>query len=257
MFSIPKSSQESTVSKRIDRAFSGEMGLPNILREKLLQRGLGEAALVLDAMIYAQLIPGAKYGFRKIVDALRRVGVESGEGLIRRGLSAPFFMKSKKSSKRGRPVIIYQMPYIDPLVAHFCGDERWKSTDVLGAADFASLKAYRQALHREFIRRAPGNYSRQFLAGRLGVSARSTRNYDRVVGVVAEVRFKRERVNYYFQRRAPDMVMGREYLEVVTWENGQTRRMPAKPGVFYRYRDRAEIFLVTQLANHYSLSTAI
>ena len=62
---------------------------------------------------------------------------------------------------------------------------RWKpgGSDAVRAADVAGVKEYRSWLHRALMERRPGQYTRRWLAGRLGVSEQTTRRYDLFQGV--------------------------------------------------------------------------
>jgi hypothetical protein len=68
-----------------------------------------------------------------------------------------------------------------PSIEHLCTllDVQDKGSDRLVMDDLRSPAAYRAALHAAFVRRAPGQYSRQWLADRLGVSRDSCRRYER------------------------------------------------------------------------------
>ncbi len=82
---------------------------------------------------------------------------------------------------RGRPPRCYVLP--DPLALCVLLGVPAQTSDTLAAADLRSPAAYRQAQHRELIRRRPGQYGRRWLAARLGVSKQTVRRYDRSIGV--------------------------------------------------------------------------
>jgi hypothetical protein len=172
-------------------------GLPNCLREKLLQIGLGEAALVLDACLTCGLDRGDQFTFDGLWERLKRKGINMSEGLVRRALATGIFPSmSIRQSGRGRPQIRFTVPSIESLVNRYESGS-WLTTDPLEPEDLGSLRNYRAALHREFIRRHPGNYSRAFLGRRLGVSKAATINYDRKVGVKSRPRYTRNWLNAY------------------------------------------------------------
>jgi hypothetical protein len=56
--------------------------------------------------------------------------------------------------------------------------------DSIAADDLASPQAYRRAMHREFVKRRPGSYTRDWLAQRLGVSKWTSRRYDLALKMV-------------------------------------------------------------------------
>ncbi len=85
-------------------------------------------------------------------------------------------------NKRGRPATLYTLP--DP--ATLCARLNVEITpgDTLDPEDLGSARAYRQAVHRELIRRRPGQYFRGWLAARLGVSIRTMARYRSVTIVL-------------------------------------------------------------------------
>ncbi|MEO6757833.1 MAG: hypothetical protein ABIO24_00155 [Saprospiraceae bacterium] len=157
--------------------------MPNSLREALLAAKLGESSLLADALLYCGL-PAIKYfTVRKIILKLRKYHILLSPALVRRALNQGVFLSSIfQTHRRGRPEKIYALPTIESLIKKYAHGVATAS-DALVAKDMPNLRLYRQALHREFIRRAPGVYSRAFLGGRLGVCKRTTRHYDLREGI--------------------------------------------------------------------------
>ncbi len=192
---------------RKPRAAQPHQSLPNSLREHLLQSGQIALARVLDGL----LIAGVQEG-QIISEKFMRITLEGqiGRHSIRKALAAidpegqPIFAKNpsprpptptavaaataerpnnscelfrvtEPDKKRGRPTTSYIMPNLDALCARF-GVKRTSSDDIQ-RDDLWSTRKYRQALHREFIKRRPGQYSGEWLAGRLGISKRSIQRY--------------------------------------------------------------------------------
>ncbi len=58
--------------------------------------------------------------------------------------------------------------------------------DALSLEDVSNARRYRQALHQALIQRRPGYYSQRLLAGRVNVSKRTIRRYNRQLGVQAQ-----------------------------------------------------------------------
>lgn len=79
----------------------------------------------------------------------------------------------------GRRNRVFTLPAASSARKAVRGDENQAARDELGEEAFKSLKAYRIALHGAFVARRPGEYFRQLLARRLGVSRTTTINYDR------------------------------------------------------------------------------
>lgn len=232
----------------------GRYGVPNSLREALLQQGLGEVSLVLDALLTCGYTFNKRFTFRKVLAHLREKGFTFGRGLIRRALNSGIFKVSALlNGRRGRPELLYTMPDITALVQHFAKGA-WVAIDTLDLADMQSLTCYRQALHRQFIQRAPGIYSRAFLAGRLGVSRRCTYNYDRILGIRAIRRLSKQ--NLRDCRNWREMIQrGRRGLNwlFITWSDGRTLDVPLNERLAesYIWREDTRVYFVTQLCNRY------
>lgn len=271
---LPLDSKSPNNQFRSHLNFNYSLGLPNSLRESLLRADLGEAALVLDGLFSVGYKVGSLITFRTAAARFLNAGIAVSPALIRRALNTPEVFKRGKARRRGRgrPTNIYHMPSVEMLIIRFGGGQ-WSPSDALHALDLGSLKAYRLALHRAFIQRLPGNYSRAFLAARLGVCKRSTRNYDRLAQIVVMTRFDYSKIEIYFDQWPDDGLPfkpgivdeakiwaakpGQHFL-LFQWRDGTERRMPLKLGVIWRYTRAVaagdlQIFLAAQLTNHYSV----
>jgi hypothetical protein len=69
-------------------------------------------------------------------------------------------------------------------------------SDTLTAGDIRSPRRYRQALHREYIKRRPGQYPRSWLASRLGVSIRSEQRYNLMLSIQVQPRYLDRRISW-------------------------------------------------------------
>jgi hypothetical protein len=129
------------------------------------------------------------------------------------------------------------------------------AADPLEIKDMHSLTRYRQALHHEFIRRAPGIYSRAFLGQRLGVSERTTRNYDHQVGIRAIRRLSKENLLWFpdWQEKVASGTRGLNWLRVY-YKDGRFVDAPLMAGIAMRHLWKAGVqgvYFVTQKCNRY------
>jgi hypothetical protein len=171
--------------------------LPNCLREKLLQIDLGEAALVLDACLMCGYDRGDEFTHDALWERLQKQGITISKNLVYRALKTEIFTcVSIRKPKPGRPQKRFTLPSIEFLAKKYQAGV-WFTTDPLEPQDLGSLRSYRAALHREFIRRHPGNYSRAFLGRRLGVSKAATINYESDGVVKHRPRYTRTPLNVY------------------------------------------------------------
>lgn len=236
-------------------------GLPNCLREKLLQIGLGEAALVLDACLMTGHDQGDEFTFDALWARLQAKGIKVSQNLVYRALKTEIFPAvSIRKQRRGRPQRRFTVPSIKDLVDKYqAGD--WLTTDPLEPEDLSSLRNYRAALHREFIRRCPGDYSRAFLGSRLGVSKSATAFYEKDGIVKKRPQHRRTPLNYYMNPL--DLVPTvREswatWLEIEKYDDKQERycgepfRAPPRKIIAALWLSRgANVTLVTQQTNTY------
>lgn len=195
--------------------------LPNAVRERLLQNGQVQLARVLDGLYVAGCEPGqtitaaaayekvAAFGIGRnaVYAALRSdifaapsprtpqpPGANAASGCTGQDNQCLIVRVAKPVKKRGRPERCFVMPSLDALCQEL-GVENLGG-DTLAAADLRSPAKYRQALHVGLFKRAPGTYSRDWLASRLGVSADSCRRYERRAGVQVDPTFVDESISW-------------------------------------------------------------
>ncbi len=89
--------------------------------------------------------------------------------------------KNQTNSKSGPKALLYRLPTPDELCA-LLGVEM-SPGDPITRDDVRSSKAYRQALHREFLTRRPGKYFQALLGDRLGVCTRTIRYYHQQIPI--------------------------------------------------------------------------
>ncbi|HSS95562.1 MAG TPA: hypothetical protein VLK33_00950 [Terriglobales bacterium] len=233
-------------------------GLPNCLREKLLQIGLGEASMVLDACIMTDLDHGDEFTCDFLWERLKKQGIAISKNLIYRALKTEIFPAvSIRKPKPGRPQMRFTVPSIQYLVDKYQAGH-WLTTDPLQKEDLSSLKNYRAALHREFIRRHPGDYSRIFLGKRLGVGKSATINYETDGKIKSRPRYTRNPLNVYANPLdlVPDVRASyATWLEIEKLDDDQESepfRAPPKKIIAALWLSRgAAVTLVTQQTNTY------
>ncbi len=83
--------------------------------------------------------------------------------------------------------------------------------DPITLDDIKSAKRYRQALHRALIERRPGKYSQSLLAGRVGISRRTIRRYNRQVAVHAQATYDETPVTWFNLETLPPAAAVQRY----------------------------------------------
>jgi hypothetical protein len=272
---------EATIRSAYSRAprppQHAKRGLPNSLREALLQRDQVALLRVLDGLLLDSVPTGALLTEKEIVERLSgRVGrysilqalqatingsvifvpqspfprphtptnvathsgEDDGKKCIQLGVTPP-------DKNRGRPAKRYQMPSIDGL-CRLLG-VRWTRSDALQGEDLQSPAHYRRALHREFIKRQPGTYHVKLLARRLHVVDRTIQRYNHVCGVSVVPTFDRYPVHlgmmHVIAAPQPGMFL----------EDARGKRYPCLPEVAKRLLGRRKNpRLCIQGFNHYT-----
>ncbi|MBL8066342.1 MAG: bifunctional DNA primase/polymerase [Chthonomonadaceae bacterium] len=155
-------------------------------------------------------------------------------------------------SKPGKSYFVYQprhyqMP-TNTTLCHLLGTPH-SLCDPLGMDDLSSAKKTRLAAHRAFLQRRPGQYPRRWLAARLGISACTTRRYDRALGVHVKTMFHEQTVTWATLNRVPDFRLDGTFLQD---ENG--KRYPALRDLAARLLNSGHsLTYCRQDANFYSL----
>lgn len=250
--------------------YANQRGLDNGSREKLLALKMGYAALVLDVLL--KMWPaGQRFTERQALAQVQLFGIgrrtlrnalqcrPHGTGVFSFGL---FPLAGFERPKRGRPAQAYKLPSADE-VARQLRIGRTPS-DELKPDDLRGLTAYRVALYRELIRRQPDFYTRGWLAGRLGVSKRTVRDYDKRAGIKVT-----PQITY---TRMYNMIQVAEALSVGTQELGKKRydrwledptgkRYPLMMDIAKRLLEKyptgrglPQCFIVYQTANKYEIA---
>jgi hypothetical protein len=147
-----------------------------------------------------------------------------------------------------RPCKYYRLPTEDELCAKL--DVERSLSDPIRRDDLASAKRYREALERELMKRRPGQYPQGWLADRLGVTARSIRNYHREIPIQARACFSFEQVTWEnYQRMLPSAVIAKRTgidIRGRFLEDETGKRYPAKEGVAQRLLGRNHLVWLKQ-----------
>lgn len=250
--------------------------LTNSIRESLLKRKLTSVARVLDGLFLKGFRPGDVITKKVVLDVLQDdVGRHSiltafdtsiADAFIFNRVSVPpdppsdtqvaggkatntktkcyLFTPSKPDKNtRGRTAAQFYVPDLNVL-CNLLGVAFTRS-DPLTLEDIQQAKTYRQAVHREFIKRRPGMYHRYWLAKRIGVSMRTSQRYDRGAGVKRKPMFIYEPITWNDLNNIP----ADESVAGMFLEDEQGKRYPAlrsiaarllarKHRVRYGYQDK-------------------
>ena len=257
--------------------FEDEPCLPNVVREKLAQRDLVPAAMLLDAFrtIPDMIQPGKWYTLREIMGAVRVFNIP--ERLIRKALNtnAVFAPGTRHMGGKGRPPKEYRIPSLQELFAEFVDrDDEWYrvAADRITVDAFQSTAAYLAHLHNAYILRLCHDakkaieHPRKKMAERLGVCVQTIRNYEKRLGqifvtqrfTVAElvhgVAWNLPTERKLDENNKPEW--SATMLEAVD-EQGTRRRFPAVRAVAAKLiQDGWQVWKVTQLCNTYEPAAA-
>lgn len=234
--------------------YQGEYGLPNTVRESLLQSGQGEISLTLDIAYHVGYHANDTFTVAEFLLKMTEFGISCSPYLIRRALSQyPFVSDNLPCTGRGRPTRLYIMPHLDSLVKYYA-DGQYGQADILHKSDLQSLHDYRAGLYRELIHRAPGQYPRAWLAARLGVCKQTTANYDKQEGITVKPNFEDTRLDFPDAESMPTKLGNvRSAWLVVYDDNGCAKNYPYIRSLALKFLFQGlQVIMRRQLANSYS-----
>jgi len=158
---------------------------------------------------------------------------------------------AKTTAHRGRPPRYYFLPTISTLCQRLRVQRSISAP--MHTDELRSAKHYRQALHREFIRRRPGLYSRGWLSARLGVSRWTTLRYDDAVGIRVQPMYSKQQISWANVNDVPetqqDAPITGAWLQTFTGKRFPPIRALAKKLLARRGN---WLLYITRIANHYS-----
>lgn len=208
--------------------------LPNSVRETLLQIGLTCVVRVLEGLRLTGIEPGQPV---IINEALQKLEGRVGRDSIYRAFNAVtpdgqrlfdhlpprtpnpatadieqhethykkcFVVTPQKPGKiqRGRPAQVFIMPGNLDLCRKL--SIKASISDPLTLEDLQGAKQTRQAVHRELIKRRPGQYPCRWLARRLGVCPRTLQAYNREIPIQVRPMYLEMPVTWSTLHRIPD-----------------------------------------------------
>ncbi len=158
--------------------------------------------------------------------------------------------KNQYKPQGGRPNQTFRMPYNHELCAIL--GVKQSGSDPLERADLVSARQTRMALHRELIKRRPGQYPRGWLARRLGISKRTIDTYNQIIPIHSRAMFIETPIYWSNIERLPSdealcgaylvTVQGKKYPALRTIASrllatGEGLRLKQQTVNFYWYRD--------------------
>ncbi len=210
------------------RARSSSVQLSNSVREAFIQHGMTSFVRTYEGLLHRGVQPGQFILTKQTVDLLKGlVGRDSVlTALKAKHEGKPLFApvsphyavatdnplnlsknaslierKNQEKPQGGRPSHAYQMPSNHEL-CRLLGVEL-TSSDVLEHDDYASARKTRMSLHRELIKRRPGQYPRRWLARRLGITRRTLDTYNRLLPIKKLKMFFETRITWNTIERLP------------------------------------------------------
>lgn len=198
-----------TVASALGRSVGSEGvsdGIPNSVRERLLgAQGSSVMARLLDIMKLAGWAAERYFRMSEVIELCSGYGLNrksvmaaltgdrssfNGRHIIARRYVEYLDMGGLNVGMRGRPAqLVFQAPSVSRLLKVL--GVSWSPSDSLEKGDLQSSHAYRRALHREYVKRVSPQLPMAFLAGRVGVSARTLRRYNVELGVQVSERIGR------------------------------------------------------------------
>jgi len=194
---------------------------PNTIKEELLKLGFAQAAMLLDAIFASGANEWPSFDVQTLLGWFMLQKLPMGNSVVKRGLKDLAKLKLVKTKlimnrRKGRPMIEYSLMTQIGMANHLGVKlHHEENHDPVPFQAFEAVTKYRGALHRALIFRLQGQYTREFLGKRLGVSGRSTYNYEQGTDIISEERLGFERLYRYDIAHAPETkIVGRFFLYV-------------------------------------------
>jgi len=253
------------------------VGLPNTVREALLQLRQTATLRVLEGLQRRGVAPGQVFTYREAMQLLSGL---VGQWSIRQALAAttpdgqPIFSPSPRPptpttvdverdecpskncslisapkptiNRRGRPT---QRFYTMPVGYELCErlGVRPSGSDTVTEADVRTASGYRQALHREYIQRRPGAYPRSWLASRLGVSVRTEQRYNLAADIQVLERYDSVPISWHNLNAIADFEVAGTFLQ-----DERGKRYPARQEIAAHLLGKRHLVIYKrQLTNFY------
>ena len=232
------------------------------MREALMKNGHTNFARVYDALILAGWKSGKEFTVKEAARACAPYGIPI--SCIYKITNAknrtysPFFpttivlnKKGEKTVKKCRPRRLLRLlspQEIGRLVDVY--EVQYQHYDTMSPDKLANVAGYRAEVYAAMLRRRPGCYPRSFLGKRMGVTPRTTLNYDKLANICVKSRYRKERISFEKVAKYPNErrdVPGNVWLEDATGKRYQA----TKSGAVRAFERSNNVFRVEQLANYY------
>jgi len=197
------------------------MFAPNTIKEKLLAMGYAQAAMLLDAIFASDVNQWPSFDVQTLLGWFLWQKLPIGHTVVRRGLKDLAKLKLIKTKlimnrRKGRPMIEYSLMTSLGMANHLGVKlHHAENHDPVPFEAFKAVTKYRGALHRALFVRLEGAYTREFLGKRLGVSGRTTFNYEQGTDIEVQQKLELERLYKGDIAHAPEKkIVGRFFLRV-------------------------------------------
>jgi hypothetical protein len=276
-FSRPPRANSSLSTKRKEIGGEEHVGLPNSVREALIQQGMTFFVRTYEGLLHHGIQPGQAITVKQAIEQLKGI---VGRDSIRASFKAkhagkPLFSpvsphyavatdnpptlsktayliesKNQEKPRGGRPNQVFTLPSSTDL-CRILG-VKTTSSDPLEASDFVSAQKTRMALHRELIKRRPAQYPRRWLARRLGVSKRTLDTYNHQMHIHSQPIYFETPITWKTIERLPFD----EQIQGAFLETAQGKKYPALRSIASRLLVMGQgITLKQRAANFYWYGT--
>ncbi len=241
---------------------ANSLAISTILREKLISKGHLSLARLLDVFALAGWQPGREFTRKDALtvakDLLKPKTIRTAtEQLV---TYCPFFtpltlaVKKNRGEKKGkkscRPENIYKLPALNDIAdklgviqMHF---------DVMPPEKIKRAADYRAEVYAAYPRRKPGIYARKKLADRIGVSAQTSRKYDKLAGLKVTPNTSRHEMTPQELDDLPEILPKKRKRHIWLEDERGNKYPPLKKALaMIAQRGGGQVYRVRQLANTY------
>ena len=267
--------EKATLNNQVDKL--SELGLTTDIRECLLQQRATTAARILDILYLSGVKPGDIVTAQQVWEKCKPYDISlntvyrvlnkyshsgNGMGLEIFAIFSPFYSfqhvireDHAKKYRRGRREIKYRIPTLEELENKLAVAQKIRHYDPISSRALRENKLYRAEVHAAMPKRRPGNYSRRFLGERIGVSSKTTRNYDKMVNLEIVYRLKRRVMTLGDILTLPSdeelaHKPSKNFCRWLETESGR-RYKPTRDGARRALATNETVYIVKQLVSHY------
>jgi hypothetical protein len=229
------------------------------LREALIKAGHTNLSRLLDVFYLLGWLPGKEFSRKEVYANINNIlstkTIRNATDQL--GNYCPFIPpfslqlnQKEKKGKKSRPPKIFMVPDANEISMKLGVQQ--KNFEIMDPSKIRSVSNYRAEVYAALPNRKPGMYSRKLLASRIGVSIRTSRNYDKKAGLKVTPNITRNEMTIDDLLQLPEKLF--EKRDYRTWLQDERNQKypPIKRSIeMIAKNGGGKVYRCVQLANSY------